>query len=75
LQADVNTILNVCIGVVGAIAAWQFKRMTNKLEQVIIDVAVLKETTKKIEKDHDTLIVVETKASAAHKRLDQLEAS
>jgi len=73
VQVDVNTILNVCIGLVGAIAAWQFKRMTSRLDQLVVDVALLKKTQEDTKEDHDRLIICEGKAKASHARLDNQE--
>ncbi len=75
MTVDINTFMNVLIGLVGTVAAWQFKRLTTKIEQLVVDVALLKKSEELTKEDHDRLIICESKAEAAHNRLDKMESA
>lgn len=80
MVVGIDIVFKSLIAIVGFFAAFQFKRMAKKMDDfsdkigaLETKVAVLSTVVESVKDDHDRLIICESKAKAAHSRLDNLE--
>ena len=73
-SSTVSMIASVVICTAGVI--WRIAAAKNEIMETIyemkIDVAKIEQKTENVTKDHDNLVIVESRANAAHRRLDEL---
>lgn len=73
-----NALLTIVAALVG-LAIWMVKRNTDKVSAAALDIAVIKTTIKNVDKDHDTLVILEYKQgvstrdiNAAHGKIREI---
>jgi hypothetical protein len=66
-------ILGAALGqvlVLGGFFFWLSKRNTDKIDQIQIDLAIVKEHVRHVREDHDKLILIESRMTQAHKDIN-----